>query len=167
MSSVNLPASALISIAFGALAGGVTNAIAIWMLFHPYEPPRLGRWTLTRIQGAVPKNQARLAAAIGRTVGGRLLTEEDLTRTFAREEFRVAFDERLGSLVQSVLHQERGPVRELLIRMNLANPLGSATSASEAARFHDAFKHGQHDVPTSFAIDVEARTEHANLAAIE
>ena len=25
---------------FGALAGGLTNAIAIWMLFHPYEPRR-------------------------------------------------------------------------------------------------------------------------------
>jgi uncharacterized membrane protein YheB (UPF0754 family) len=106
--------SALITIVFGALAGGVTNAIAIWMLFHPYQPPKVGRWTLTRLQGAVPKNQARLAAAIGRTVGGRLLTEEDLTRTFARDEFRTAFDERLAAFLYQVLHRERGSVREML-----------------------------------------------------
>ena len=31
----------LLTIAFGAIAGGSTNAIAVWMLFHPYEPPRL------------------------------------------------------------------------------------------------------------------------------
>ena len=61
---------ALITIGLGALAGGVTNQIAIWMLFHPYEPPKLfGRWRLPFLQGAIPKNQPRLAAAIGRTVG--------------------------------------------------------------------------------------------------
>jgi uncharacterized membrane protein YheB (UPF0754 family) len=106
--------SALIAIAFGALAGGVTNAIAIWMLFHPYQPLRVGRWTFSRIQGAVPKNQARLAAAIGRTVGGRLLTEEDLTRTFAREEFRTAFDERLAAFLNEILHRERGSLKQIL-----------------------------------------------------
>jgi len=31
----------LVSVAFGAIAGGLTNAVAVWMLFHPYEPPRL------------------------------------------------------------------------------------------------------------------------------
>ena len=39
------------------------------MLFHPYEPPKLWRWRVGFFQGAVPKNQPRLAAAIGRTVG--------------------------------------------------------------------------------------------------
>ena len=64
--------SALLTIALGAVAGGVTNTVAVWMLFHPYEPPRVGRWTLSFFQGAIPKNQARLAEAIGRTVGERL-----------------------------------------------------------------------------------------------
>jgi uncharacterized membrane protein YheB (UPF0754 family) len=105
---------AVITIAFGALAGGVTNTVAIWMLFHPYQPPRIGRWRLTGIQGAVPKNQARLAAAIGRTVGGRLLTEEDLARTFAHAEFREAFDERLAAFLDEALHRERGSLRDML-----------------------------------------------------
>jgi len=104
-----------ITILVGALSGGLTNTIAIWMLFHPYEPPRLfGRWRLTLLQGAVPKNQPRLAAAIGRTVGSRLLTEEDLTRTFADREFRQAFDERLALFVDEVLNTERGSLRDLI-----------------------------------------------------
>ena len=38
---------ALVTILFGAIAGGLTNTIAIWMLFHPYEPPKLfGRWRI-------------------------------------------------------------------------------------------------------------------------
>ena len=105
---------ALVTIAFGALAGGVTNTVAIWMLFHPYQPPRLGRWRLSLLQGAVPKNQARLAAAIGRTVGGKLLTEEDLARTFADVAFRRAFDERLGSFLDELLERERGSLRQMI-----------------------------------------------------
>ncbi len=35
--------SALVTITFGALAGGLTNAVASWMLVHPYTPKGLGR----------------------------------------------------------------------------------------------------------------------------
>ena len=105
---------ALLKILFGALAGGITNTVAIWMLFHPYEPPRLLGRTLGFFQGAIPKNQARLAAAVGRTVGTRLLTEEDLTRIFADREFRAAFDERLSLFLEILLKKERGSVREML-----------------------------------------------------
>ena len=106
---------ALVTIGFGALAGGLTNSVAIWMLFHPYEPPLLfGRWRVGFFQGAVPKNQPRLAAAIGRTVGNRLLTPDDLTTTFSEGEFREAFDQRLAHLVDEVLNKERGSLRELI-----------------------------------------------------
>jgi uncharacterized membrane protein YheB (UPF0754 family) len=105
---------AILTIAFGALAGGLTNTVAVWMLFHPYEPPRVMGRRLTLFQGAIPKNQARLAAAVGRTVGNRLLTEEDLTRTFADQEFRGAFDDRLSHFLSAVLERERGSIREML-----------------------------------------------------
>jgi uncharacterized membrane protein YheB (UPF0754 family) len=105
---------ALVTIGVGALAGGITNTIAIWMLFHPYEPPKLFRWRVRFLQGAVPKNQPRLAAAIGRTVGNRLLTPEDLQRTFTNVEFRQAFDQRLSLFVEEVLERERGSVRDLI-----------------------------------------------------
>ena len=65
-------------------------------------------------QGAIPKNQARLAAAVGKTVGTRLLTEEDLTQTFADREFRGAFDDRLSHFLGTVLQKERGSIREMI-----------------------------------------------------
>lgn len=105
---------ALVVIVFGAFAGGLTNTVAIWMLFHPYEPPKIWRWHINFFQGAVPKNQPRLAAAIGRTVGSRLLTPDDLTETFADAEFRDAFDERLASFFDGMLNEERGSIRDLL-----------------------------------------------------
>ncbi|MGI9627273.1 MAG: DUF445 family protein [Longimicrobiales bacterium] len=105
---------AVVTIVFGAIAGGLTNTIAIWMLFHPYTPPKLFGRKIGFLQGAVPKNQPRLATAIGKTVGTRLLTEEDLTGIFSQPEFREAFDERLASFLHDLLEVERGSLRELL-----------------------------------------------------
>jgi uncharacterized membrane protein YheB (UPF0754 family) len=105
---------ALITIAFGAIAGGITNAIAVWMLFHPYEAPRLFGRELRILQGAIPKNQGRLARAMGRTVGTKLLTPDDLARTVSETGFREAFDERLRAFLASVFEQRRGSLSELL-----------------------------------------------------
>ncbi|MEX0907782.1 MAG: DUF445 family protein [Gemmatimonadota bacterium] len=104
----------LLTIAFGAIAGGTTNAVAVWMLFHPYEPPRLLGHTFRMLQGAIPKNKARLATAMGRTVGMKLLTPDDLARTLAEPPFRAAFDERLAAFVASVFDERRGSITQLL-----------------------------------------------------
>jgi uncharacterized membrane protein YheB (UPF0754 family) len=110
----------LLTIGFGALAGGTTNAIAVWMLFHPYEPPRLLGRRIDMLQGAIPKNKARLAVAMGRTVGTKLLTPEDLARTLSEPAFRNAFDERLGAFIDAVFEEERGSLSTLLPPQALA-----------------------------------------------
>src|SRR5690606_22528793 len=102
---------ALVTIAVGAISGGITNAVAIWMLFHPYEPRGVGR---LRIQGAIPKNKERLARSIGKTVGERLLTPEDLTERLAAPAVQEAFAGAIGGALGSLLEQERGPLREEL-----------------------------------------------------
>ena len=104
----------VLTVVFGAMAGGLTNSIAIWMLFHPYDTPRLGKRELKMLQGAIPKNQARLAVAIGRTVGTRLLTPEDLSETFSDESVRAAFDEQLSGFTDALLNTERGSLRDLI-----------------------------------------------------
>jgi uncharacterized membrane protein YheB (UPF0754 family) len=104
----------LLTIGFGSLAGGSTNAVAVWMLFHPYEPPYVLGRRIALLQGAVPKNKARLASAMGRTVGTKLLTPDDLTRTLSEPGFRRAFDERLSAFIGSIFNEERGSVAELL-----------------------------------------------------
>ena len=89
------------------VAGGVTNWIAVWMLFHPYEK-RYG------LQGAIPKNKPRLAKSIGRTVGERLLTPTDVMEELQRANVRGMLDEQLARILTHVLETERGPLRELL-----------------------------------------------------
>ncbi len=105
---------AIVTILAGAVAGGLTNTVAIWMLFHPYRPPSLAGRRLRFLHGAIPKNQPRLASAIGRAVGTRLLTEEDLTQVLRQPEFREAFDDGLARFLHEVLDVERGSLAELL-----------------------------------------------------
>jgi len=102
---------AVVTIGFGALAGGLTNAVAIWMLFHPHEPRGIGRF---RIQGAIPKNRPRLAKTIGRTVGQRLLTPEDLGAQLRSPGVQEAFDATVRNLVRDLLTTEWGSLRSEL-----------------------------------------------------
>jgi len=97
----------LLNVAIGTIAGGVTNAVAVWMLFHPYER-KFG------LQGAIPKNKARLAKSIGRTVGEKLLTPKDLLDELHRAGFRDTLDAKLTALIKHLLEVERGSLRELL-----------------------------------------------------
>ena len=97
----------LLSVAIGTIAGGITNAIAVWMLFHPYEKT-------FGLHGAIPKNKARLAKSIGKTVGEKLLTPKDLLDELHRAGFRQTLDDKLGEFIQRALEVERGSLRELL-----------------------------------------------------
>ena len=102
---------ALITIGFGALAGGVTNAIAVWMLFHPYERRGVGPFA---IQGAIPKSKARLAKAIGKTVGQRLLSQDDLAQQLTSPVLRDAFERALATVLDNLFNSPRGSILEEL-----------------------------------------------------
>lgn len=103
---------AVLTIVFGALAGGITNRIAVWMLFHPYEPPRVLGRAISWLQGAVPKNQKRLADSIGRVVGGTLLTPGDIASEL--QELEEAFQARLRELAIELVEGEQPSLAELL-----------------------------------------------------
>jgi uncharacterized membrane protein YheB (UPF0754 family) len=102
---------AVVTIAFGALAGGLTNAVAIWMLFHPYTSRGVGRF---KLQGAIPKNKARLAKTIGRTVGERLLTSQDLARQLTAPGVHEAFQSTVEGFVETLMETERESLRQEL-----------------------------------------------------
>ena len=101
----------LVTVGVGAISGGVTNAVAVWMLFHPYERRGIGPLA---IQGAIPKNKGRLAKSIGKTVGQRLLTEEDLARQLGAPGLREAFDRAIAGFLDHALKTPRGALRDEL-----------------------------------------------------
>ncbi|HEX9894254.1 MAG TPA: DUF445 family protein [Gemmatimonadales bacterium] len=95
----------------GAISGGITNAIAIWMLFRPHEPRRL---FFIMFHGAIPKNKPRLARTIGKTVGERLLTPEDVASRLSTPQVREAFAESMTRVIDDLLDREHGSLREML-----------------------------------------------------
>jgi uncharacterized membrane protein YheB (UPF0754 family) len=80
----------------GTVAGGLSDTVAVWMLFNPKQK-RFG------FQGAIPKNQARMARSLGRTVGERLVTPGDLQKELGRPELRQAFEDRLGDVIEAII----------------------------------------------------------------
>ncbi|MBA2174582.1 DUF445 family protein [Halobacillus locisalis] len=70
----------LIMIGLGAIIGGVTNSLAIKMLFRPYRPIYLGKFKLPLTPGLIPKRQEELAQQLGKMVVEHLLTADGLRR---------------------------------------------------------------------------------------
>jgi uncharacterized membrane protein YheB (UPF0754 family) len=160
-----------VTIGFGALAGGVTNRIAVWMLFHPYSPPTFFGRSIGWLQGAVPKNQKRLASSIGRVVGGTLLTPTDIASEL--QELEGAFQERLRELAIELVEGEQPSLNELLPegaieevrslilhlmcegRDVLVSALESPDFGSDAERVLGAVIESLSDEPLSSALDPE------------
>lgn len=105
---------AAVTILGGALAGGLTNRVAIWMLFHPHRPPEVAGRRISWLQGAVPKNQGRLAESIGQAVGTRLLGGDDLARALRSAGLREAFRRRLRTGLRRLLREDLPPPAEWL-----------------------------------------------------
>ena len=141
-----------ITVLFGALAGGVTNRVAILMLFHPYESPELFGRRVGWLQGAVPKNRERLARTIGNTIGTKLLTPADVAAELQDERLRETFELQLRILLGELLDGEKPSISELLpesalsevrrilemlldsVRDRVVASVGSEAFADDAAR---------------------------------
>lgn len=76
----------LFMIAVGAIIGGVTNALAIKMLFRPYEPIYLYGKRLPFTPGLIPKRREELAHQLGKMVVEHLLTPEGIRRKLTETE---------------------------------------------------------------------------------
>ena len=62
----------------GAVIGYCTNYIAVKMLFRPYHPIKIGKWTLPFTPGVIPRRKPELAHALGSAVGKSLLGEDEM-----------------------------------------------------------------------------------------
>jgi len=146
-----------INVLVGTVAGGITNAVAVWMLFHPYER-RFG------LHGAIPKNRARLAKSIGRTVGARLLTPADIISELNRAGLRESLDARLAEFIAALLAREWGPLRTLLppaVVLELERTLGGLGPALAEGYVHEVHSPGMEASVRAFV--ARARLELAPL----
>ncbi|RNB68640.1 DUF445 domain-containing protein [Brevibacillus panacihumi] len=74
----------LVNIAVGSAIGGVTNELAIRMLFRPLRPWYIGRWRVPFTPGLIPSRRDDIAIQMGRLVEDHLLTTEGIKRAIAQ-----------------------------------------------------------------------------------
>lgn len=87
----------ILPILVGATIGYCTNYIAIKMLFRPRKELRIGKWRVPFTPGIIPKNQSRMASAIGNAVGGHLLNLETIKESFQKNGTKEKLVKKLAS----------------------------------------------------------------------
>ncbi|PNZ70904.1 DUF445 family protein [Staphylococcus croceilyticus] len=65
----------LFMVVVGAVIGGVTNVIAIRMLFHPYKSYYIFKMRIPFTPGLIPKRRDEIATKIGQVIEEHLITE--------------------------------------------------------------------------------------------
>lgn len=109
----------------GGLIGLITNGIAIRMLFRPFHQIKIGKFVLPFTPGLIPKEQPRLAKAIGKVIGDRLLDQETLQKALASDVLHDAFDKKVDRVVENLKYEE-GSVHDFLERLGYCEPVDNA-----------------------------------------
>ncbi|WP_025027251.1 DUF445 domain-containing protein [Caldalkalibacillus mannanilyticus] len=76
------------SMFIGAAIGGLTNSIAIYMLFRPYKAYKLGKWNLPFTPGLIPKRHEEMAEQLGNLVEQHLFTLDSLQQKLMDPSFQ-------------------------------------------------------------------------------
>ena len=84
----------------GAVIGYITNYFAIKMLFRPRKAYYIGKRRVPFTPGLIPKEKARLAAAIGKTVADELLDPRTLSDALLSDEMLEKFGAALDRLYE-------------------------------------------------------------------
>ena len=90
----------------GAVIGGITNSIAIKMLFRPINPVKIGNFTLPFTPGVIPKEKARIAHKVGEVISEELLNEEVLKKWLLKEEIFKQIESAIENYLQEFSEDE-------------------------------------------------------------
>ena len=77
----------LFMVAIGAVIGGITNAIAILMLFRPHRRLYIGKWHIPFTPGLIPKRRQEIAVQLGKMVSDHLITPKSIQKKFHDPQF--------------------------------------------------------------------------------
>lgn len=87
----------------GALIGGITNHLAIKMLFWPYEAKYIGKMRVPLTPGLIPKRRDELSRQLGRTVVEHLLTPDTFKKRFFNEDMHIKTEKWINRQLQKHL----------------------------------------------------------------
>ncbi len=107
---MNVVVVVIIMVLVGALIGGVTNSLAIKMLFRPYRAYYLGKWRIPFTPGLIPKRRSELALQLGQLVTNHLLTAEGLQKKIQDQLFIDEITKWVQREVTNILRSEEALV---------------------------------------------------------
>ncbi len=109
-------------IIIGSFIGGLTNSLAIKMLFRPYKQKYIGKWKIPFTPGVIPKRRATLAKQLGRLVSDHLVTmdsiqnklEEPKLKKQVQTQLQIEWEKFLSKsiTVQELMDRFRLPVNK-------------------------------------------------------
>jgi len=110
----------------GAVIGYCTNFIAIKMLFYPRKAWHIGKMRVPFTPGVIPKNQSRLAEAVGSVVQKELVTKDAVMAQLKESGFREKLTETLTTKFYEsekalrdwyAIIEKQGPSEEVICRL--------------------------------------------------
>ncbi|MFG0212012.1 DUF445 domain-containing protein [Brevibacillus porteri] len=103
----------LVNIAVGSVIGGVTNDLAIRMLFKPVKPWYIGRWKVPFTPGLIPRRRDDIAIQMGRLVEEHLLTTEGVKRALNQSGLESTLTGWMNTIARDWMTDERS-LRQVL-----------------------------------------------------
>ncbi|TKI56839.1 DUF445 family protein [Brevibacillus antibioticus] len=107
----------LVNIAVGSVIGGVTNELAIRMLFKPVKPWYIGRWKVPFTPGLIPRRRDDIAIQMGRLVEEHLLTTEGVKRALNQSGLESTLTGWMNTFARDWMTDERTLRQALLTVM--------------------------------------------------
>ncbi len=107
--------------AFGFLVGYATNWLAIWLIFEPKEPRRVGPFT---VQGLFHKRQKAIAKEFADLVSRRIFTAANLYDEFSKDGSRRAMMAMVRSKAEALIEKyQNNPMAAAMAKPELVEQL--------------------------------------------
>jgi uncharacterized membrane protein YheB (UPF0754 family) len=103
---MNMWLTLTIMVVVGAFIGGLTNSIAIRMLFRPFNTLYIGKFRVPFTPGLIPKRRHQLAVQLGETVTNHLLTAEGVQAKINDTGFQSEMTELVQGEVKRFLQSD-------------------------------------------------------------
>ncbi|WP_112180075.1 DUF445 family protein [Paraliobacillus zengyii] len=108
----------LVMIGIGALIGGITNSLAIRMLFRPHEAKYIGKFKVPFTPGLIPKRKDELAKQLGKMVVEHLITVEGIQNKLFHADFKIQVEKWLAKELDTLMNSDQ-TVRTFVKKVNL------------------------------------------------
>ncbi|MGE7944490.1 DUF445 domain-containing protein [Lysinibacillus xylanilyticus] len=116
----------------GAAIGGITNHLAIKMLFRPHEAIYIKNWRVPFTPGLIPKRRDELAKQLGLTVVNYLLTPETFRKKFFSKDIQDKVEQFVQTKVEETIFTNDKTIQDWLTLAGFSNMSATIEQKVEA-----------------------------------